>query len=82
MAVSLGGIDCGGGFTVRPFDLFVPVLEVGRVFDIFFEIGDGAAVGAEEVGPCWAVKNGADAFVMPDVGAGGDEEGLARLWYC
>jgi hypothetical protein len=65
---------------VRAFDLFVPVFEVGWVFDVFFEIGDGAAVGAEEVGPCWAVEDGADAFVVPDVGTGSDEEGLARLW--
>jgi hypothetical protein len=50
--------------------------------DIGFEIRDGAAVGAQEVGPGVPVENGADAFIVPDVGAWGYEKGLAWLLHC
>ena len=45
------------------------------VVDIGFEVGHGTAVGAHEL---WVgfdvVEHGADAFVVPDMGAGCDEE--------
>jgi hypothetical protein len=56
----------------------VPVVE--GVVDVGFEVGHGATVGTHELGVCFVVvEHGADAFEVPDVGAGSDEEGLAGL---
>lgn len=79
MAVAHSILSVGGRVAVCLLGIFFPVVEVGRVFDIFFEIGDCSAVWTEEVGPCWAVQNRADAFVVPDMRAGCDEQRLARL---
>ena len=43
-----------------------PVVCVGFL-DVFFQIGNGAAVGTQEVWPGRAVEDGADAFVVPDM---------------
>jgi hypothetical protein len=49
--------------------------------DVGGEISVSAAIGALElrVRAVFAFKQGSDAFVVPDVRAGGDEEGLAGL---
>jgi hypothetical protein len=55
------------------------LLPLFGVFDFGFEIGGGAAVGADEDGVGGGGEEGADALVVPGVGARGDEETLARL---
>lgn len=51
------------------------------LFDVFFEVGYGAAVWAEE-GWVFGLDYGADAFVVPGVGTWCYEEGLAWLVMC
>jgi hypothetical protein len=46
---------------------------------IGFEVDASTAIGAEEIRIALAIKNGAYAFVMPDVGAWSNKEGLAWL---
>ncbi|MBE7182108.1 MAG: hypothetical protein INR71_13055 [Terriglobus roseus] len=62
---------------LRPL-LLIFITEV--LVDVGFEVGDGATVGTQEVGPGVPVQDGTDALVVPDVGAGGYEEGLAGLF--
>ena len=66
----LGDIDISVG---RFFFFFGPFLEIGLIFDVGFEVGDGAAVWTQKVGPCWAVEDGTDTLVVPHVGAWRDE---------
>ena len=70
-------IDSGGlgdiDISVGRFFFFGPFLEIGLIFDVGFEVGDGAAVWTQKVGPCWAVEDGTDTLVVPHVGAWRDE---------
>lgn len=50
-----------------------PTLAELVFFDVALEVGDGAAVRAEK-SRVFFLDKGADAFVVPDVGTGGDEE--------
>jgi hypothetical protein len=72
VTVALSSLDFGSLFVCFTSILF-PVFKVRRVLDVLLQISDSAAIGAEEVGPCRPVQDGADALVMPDVRAGRNE---------